>query len=324
MLKRLPRLWILIAAGCAAAGADAQESLPFRTRNLSPLVAMFGLPAWHVPSSSFELDFTSELANHYRLSRRGPDLLILDGETWRNSLFFSKTIGAGWSISLEMPHYRIAGGVLDDVVDGWHSLFGLPDGGRNNRPEGDVLFQMAKNDDVFYELGSGASGVGDAQIGLAYALGRDDGLHVRVTVELPTGDEDLLAGSGSTDWAVTLLRSRQVTFRNRAAGFFWGLGIVRLGQADRIFFDQETDGVLGVVGGGMRLTQNIGLKLQLDTHSALFNSQLEEIGERAFQATIGGSWAFSPRGVLEFGVNEDLEVSTSPDVVMHLNVRWRW
>lgn len=324
MLKRVLQSWILIGACWAAAGAGAQEAVPFRTRNLSPLTAIFGVPAWHVPNASLELSFTSELANHYRLSRRGPDLLILDGETWRNSLFLSKTIADGWSVSIEWPHYRIAGGVLDDVIDAWHSTFGLPDGGRNNRPEGDVAFQLARESDVFYELGGGASGSGDAQLSVAYALTADETLHVRATVKLPTGDEDILAGSGATDWAVTLLRSRAVTFRDRAAGFFWGIGAVRLGNADRVRFEQEREGLLGVVGGGMQLRRNLGLKVQLDMHSAFYNSQLEEIGERAFQATVGGWWTFSQRGVLEFGVNEDLEVSTSPDVVLHLNARWRW
>ena len=30
------------------------------------------------------------------------------------------------------------------------------------------------------------------------------------------------------------------------------------------------------------------------------------------------------RGVLEFAVNEDLHVSTAPDVVLHLGIRWGW
>lgn len=324
-LLRTLRASAAIGGCCTAAmPADAQESVPFRTRNLSPLVAIFGLPAWHVPRASLELGVTSELANHYRLSRRGADQLILDGETWRNGLFISKTIGDGWSVSLEWPHYRIDGGVLDDVIDAWHSIFGLPDGGRNNRPEDAVLFEMAQNDEVFYELASGASGAGDAQIGVGYALGRDDGFHVTATVKLPTGDEDILAGSGSTDWAVTLLRSREVALRNRAAGYFWGLGALRLGHADLIAFEQEGDGLIGVVGGGMELTQNVGLKVQLDMHTALFNSQLEELGEDALQVTLGGWWVFSERGVLDFGVNEDLEVSTSPDVVFHVAARWQW
>ena len=313
-----------IGGVCAPPDVSAQEAEPFKTRNLSPMISIFGLPTWHVPSGSFELAVTSELANHYRLSGRGTEQLILDGETWRNSLFLSKQFADGWSVSLELPHYRIAGGILDDVVDGWHSIFGLPDGGRNNRPEGDVLFELAQNGQAFYLLDDGASAFGDVQIGIAYALGRNNGFHVKATVKLPTGDEDLLAGSGSTDWSVTLLRSREVSLGKRAAGYFWGIGAIQLGHADRILYAQEDGGLLGLVGGSLQLTQNIGVKLQLDMHTALYNSQLEEIGEDAFQATIGGWWSFTERGRLDFGINEDLEVSTSPDVVLHVNAQWRW
>jgi hypothetical protein len=324
MPKTSLQLLMLIAASWSAAAVDAQEAVPFRTRNLSPLIAIFGLPAWDVPTAPFELSYTSELANHYRLSQRGPELLILDGETWRNSLFLSKSIGEGWSVSLELPHYRVGGGVLDDVIDGWHSTFRLPDGGRNNRPADQVQFELGRDNSVFYELDEGASGSGDVQLGVAYALGRDNGLHVRATVKLPTGDERILAGSGSTDWAVTMLRTRPVTLRSRAAGYFWGIGILRLGRAELLRYDQERNALIGVVGGSMKVSRNIGLKVQLDAHDALFNSLLEEIGERSFQATLGGWWTFSQRGVLDFGVNEDLEVSTSPDVVLHLNARWRF
>jgi Protein of unknown function (DUF3187) len=319
----LPSL-LLLGACCTAFVANGQEAVPFRTRNLSPLISIFGLPAWDVPKAPFEVSYTSELANHYRFSLRGSERLALDGETWRNSLYLSKSIGSGWSVSLELPHYRVAGGVLDDIIDGWHSTFRLPDGGRNGRPEDQVLFQLQRNNEVFYELSDGASGIGDVQLGVAYALGRDGGFHVKATVKLPTGDEHLLAGSGSTDLAVTMLRTRPVMLRNRAAGYFWGIGLLHLGRADLLRYDQERGGLFGVVGGSLQLTRKFGVKLQLDSHSALYSSPLEEIGERSFQATIGGFWSFSERGVLDFGINEDLAVSTAPDVVLHLNARWRF
>jgi Protein of unknown function (DUF3187) len=323
MPKTFLQLPVLIAVCSLTAAANAQEAVPFRTRNLSPLISIFGLPAWDVPTAPFEISYTSELANHYRFSTRGTERLALDGETWRNSLYLSKSIGEGWSVSLEWPHYRISGGVLDDVIDAWHSTFRLPDGGRNGRPEDLVHFEMGRDGELLYELDGGASGRGDVQLGVTYALGRDNGFHVRATVKLPTGDEQILAGSGATDWAVTLLRTRPVMLTKRAAGYYWGIGALRLGHADLIPFDQKGSGLIGVVGGAMNVTQNIGVKVQLDYHDALYRSQLEEIGERSFQATIGGWWRFSRRGVLDFGVNEDLVVSTSPDVVIHANARWR-
>jgi hypothetical protein len=304
------------------ASAGAQEAEPFRTRNLSPLVAIFGLPAWRLPSAGLEVGLTSELANHYRLSQRGPDTLILDGETWRNTLSIAKSIGERWIVAAELVHVRQSGGILDDVVDAWHSGFRLPDGGRNNRPEDDLEFRMADGLGWFYSLTRPESGFGDLSLSAARRFGADDRTLVTGTLKLATGDEDILAGSGGSDWALSVLRSRPVQWRNRPAGYFWGAGVFGLGEAEHIDFEQTGSGYMVMVGGGLGLGQRWGLKAQLDVQSALFESQLEEIGERAIQATAGGWWAFGERGLFEFAVNEDLEVSTSPDVVIHMNVRW--
>jgi hypothetical protein len=323
----LQRRWISalgVVLACFPLFSQAQLVEPFRTRNLNPLVAIFGLPAWRTIGEHTEFSFTSELANHYRLSVRGEERMILDGETWRNAFAYSRPIGDTWAFSAEVPVYEVSGGILDDIVDGWHSIFRLPDGGRNNRPEREILFELARGTDVFYGLSSDETGIGDVQLSVGRRFGADGRLHFMATLKLPTGDEDILAGSGASDVAITILRTRSGTWRNRDAGLFWGLGIFGLGDADRIRFDQRDSGCLGLVGGSIRLTQRFGLKLQIDTHRNLYSSLLEEIGEKAVQATIGGWYETSNGPVIDFGVNEDLEVSTSPDVVLHVNVRWRW
>ena len=299
----------------------AQEAVPFRTRNLNPLVSVFGLPAWHVPQSALEVTATTDIANHYRLSQRGPDRLIADAETIRTSLFVAHRFTPNWSVSFELPYYRQYGGVLDDVIDGWHSAFRLPDGGRNNRPEGLVEFQLAHDGDVFFDLREHDTGLGDVQLGLTRSIG-DFGF-AAVSLKLPTGKEALLAGSGSADWSVSFLRPRQVQLRRRMAGYFWGLGVVSLGSGPAERFGQRERGYFGVLGGSLRIAPRLGLKAQLDMHSPLYRSQLEEIGERAWQGSIGGWWEFSDRGVFDIAFNEDLEVSTSPDIVVHLSARWQ-
>lgn len=314
---------IALSTGFALQPVSAQDGA-FRTRNLSPLITIFGLPTWQATADSFQLSLTSELANHYRLSERGPDKLILDGETWYTNLSFAAPLGQNWSVSAEVPYYRHYGGVLDDVVDAWHSAFSLPDGGRNNRPEASMFFMMEDGRGVFYELPGRASGFGDARVSISRRIARVDGLHLTGYVKLPTGDEDILAGSGSADWALALLRQRPATFRNRAASLYWGFGLLRLGEAERIRFDQTRSGYTAIVGGSWQFARNLGLKMQIDMHSALYRSQLEEIGEDAWQGSIGGWWEFGQRGTLDFAFNEDLEVSTSPDIVVHIGARWRW
>lgn len=304
--------------------ATAQLAEPLHVRNLNPLVAVFGLPAWDTVPIGTRFGVTAEVANHYRFSVRGNDLLMLDGETVRTNLSLTHGFASGWSLGVEVPYYRIGGGVLDDLIDGWHSAFGLPDGGRNGRPEGEFLYRFGDQLAPAFLLTEPQTGIGDMQLKFARLIGGEQGFVVQASVKLPTGDEDMLAGSGSGDWAVTLLRTRPLLARRRPAGYFWGVGLVRAGDPHRIAFDAETWVPTGVVGGSWQVLPKFGLKGQLDVHGAFFDTPLEELGETAIQATLSAWRRTGERGTLEFAVVEDLAVSTAPDVVLQVAASWQW
>lgn len=328
---RADSIWILtcLALGLAAlsagpAPAAAQHAEPFRTRNLSPPVSIFGVPGWRTRGDGPNLAVTSELANHYRLSMRGDELLILDGETWRNGLDVQLPLGERWFVGAEIAHFRVSGGVLDGVVDAWHSAFGMPDGGRDNRPEDALRFQLANADGVFYDLGDSAHGWGDTQLNVGRALGPDGRFVLTGTVKLATGDERMLAGSGSTDWGLTLMSRGETELAGRPAGGFWGLGAVAAGDAERIEFAHNDVVPIAVVGGGWRVLPRFGVRAQLDLHGAFYETPLEELGQGAVQATLGGWFELDDGARIDFAVNEDLHVSTSPDVVLHAAFHWHW
>ncbi len=318
---------VAAAAGALAAGTpplQAGPAEPFRTRNLSPLVSIFGAPVWRTQPTGPRIAATAELANHYRFSRRGDDVLILDGETWRNGLEVQLPLGERWFAGLEAAYYQLSGGVLDDVIDGWHSAFGLPDGGRDNRPEGDLLFQIADVGGVFYHLERRARGFGDVQLSFGRTLGADERFLVTGTLKAPTGDEAMLAGSGDADWAVTLLRRGERELAGKPAGGYWGLGLVMPGDAELVDFRQRDLVPIAVVGGGWRLLPRIGFRAQLDVHAPFYGTGLKELGQASAQATLGGWIDVGARSRVEFAVNEDLHVSTSPDVVVHAALHWQW
>jgi hypothetical protein len=285
---------------------------------------VFGLPAWDTVPIGTRFGVTAEVANHYRFSAQGNDLLMLDGETVRTNLALTHGFASGWSLGVELPYYRIGGGVLDDLIDGWHSAFGLPDGGRNARPEGELLYRFGERLAPSFLLTESRSGIGDAQVKFARLIGRDQGFVVQASVKLPTGDEDMLAGSGSGDWSVTILRTRPLLARKRAAGYYWGAGVIRAGDPHRIGFESETWVPTGIVGGSWQVLPKFGLKGQLDVHGAFYESPLEELGEPAIQATLSAWRRTGERGTLEFAIVEDLNVSTSPDVVLQVAAAWQW
>ena len=75
---------------CGVAGAQLAE--PVHVRNLNPLVAVFGLPAWDIVPIGTKFGVTGEVANHYRFSLAGNERLMLDGETVRTTLSFDARI----------------------------------------------------------------------------------------------------------------------------------------------------------------------------------------------------------------------------------------
>lgn len=302
----------------------AQLEEPFHIRNLNPLASIFGLPAWDTVSRGSRFDTTVEVANDYRLSEAGGNLLIFDGETVRTTLAYSRSAGERWAFGAELPYYHVGGGVLDDLIDGWHSAFGLPDGGRNARPEDQFLFLLGNPASRFLRLDTPQGGWGDVQLKAARTVGADDRFVVQGTVKLPTGDENMLAGSGSTDWSLTLLRAQALPGRARPAGYYWGVGLLDPGKAERVAFPMQSVVYTAVIGGSWQAWRRTALKAQLDINTPFFDSPLEEIGETAVQITAGAWWRANDRAWLEFALVEDLEVSTAPDVVLHFAAHWRW
>lgn len=302
----------------------AQDTVPLRTRNLSPLVSIFGLPTWEVSLGDERSEFAvvGEIGNHYRIARRGEEELVLDGETWRTSLFYRHRVAERWSIGVEVPVYRHSGGFVDDLVDGWHGIFGLPDGNRNLRPEDQLRYLYNDRGATAYFLEESSSGVGDVQVSFARELGADSTLMLKATVKLPTGDTTILTGSGAADFSVSLLKRSVRRFVGDPAGIYWGGGVLGLGDPD-VFAERAEDWVVfGVFGGSWRPLSRLGLKAQLDFHTRFYVSDLDEMGKDSIQASMGGWWAIDDRRRLDFAVSEDLVVKTAPDVSIHIGFNW--
>ena len=111
-------------------------------------------------------------------------------------------------------------------------------------------------------------------------------------------------------------------WRSREIGYYWGLGVIRLGDPEFLAARSEDWAVLGLLGGSWQPFEKIGLKAQLDFHSHFYDSDLNELGKDSIQASIGGWWAIDDRRTLSFAVNEDLVVRTAPDVSLHLDFSW--
>jgi hypothetical protein len=304
--------------------AAAQLAEPMQIRNLNPLVAIFGLPAWDTVAPGNRFSASLEIANQFEFSSLGGEYLGLDGETARTTLSFSHGFAERWQFGVELPLFHVGGGVLDNFIDAWHSTFHLPDGGRNERPANQLSYVLRHSGRTFFELDDPQSGLGDLQLKGARAFGADRGFVVEAGVKLPTGDTEMLAGSGSTDEWLTLLRSRPLPERRRPAGYYWGVGVMHVGVPELIDFRSKEWVYTGILGGSWQRWPRFGLKAQLDVHAPFYDSTLEEIGDTAVEATFGAWMQRRKDAQLEFALVEDLRVRTAPDVVIKIAAHWSW
>ena len=316
--------WLMLGLALAAAPAAAQLAEPMQIRNLNPLVAIFGLPAWDTVAQGSRFGASLEIANHFEFSAKGGEYLGLDGETARTTLSYAHGFAQGWQVGVELPLFHLGGGLLDNAIDAWHSAFNLPDGGRNARPENQLSFVLRHSGVTFFRLEDSQSGVGDLQLKGARAFGADRGFVVEAGLKLPTGDTEMLAGSGSVDEWLTLLRSRPLPTRRHAAGYYWGVGMMHVGTPDIVAFRSKEWVYTGVLGGSWQRWPRFGLKAQLDVHTPFYDSTLEEIGETAVLATFGAWMQRRKDAQLEFALVEDLRVITAPDVVFKIAAHWSW
>jgi hypothetical protein len=122
-----------------------------------------------------------------------------DGETWRLAGLYRTRDSRGNEWIAELPLFHKGGGLLDPFIDWWHRIV---DHGVENRrftPYGGYGASYRRAGGGRVEFGSG-TGWGDLTVG----FGRSTNLgEVRAWLKAPTGNPNMLFGSGSWDFAMS-------------------------------------------------------------------------------------------------------------------------
>lgn len=304
---------------------------PFYTFNQSPLVQIFGLPAAESaliqkPGHLWSL-FADDVANDYGFDGSRHDLALLDGESYRMTLALRYGITDKLELGADLPFVGYYGGILDGMIENWHSIFGLSQGGRLKAPRDRLLFTYTRDGQELLSLDRSSLGLGDIRLSGGWQLydggGSSRALALRASLKLPTGSSSDLHGSGSTDLALWLTGSN-----DNQLGDGWGhLTFFAAGGAmgltnGRVLEVQQNNLVgFGTLGLGWAPRDWYALKTQISVHSPFFNqSSLPELGQPAVQLIFGGTLGFSPKTALDIALSEDANVAASPDLAIHLGL----
>ena len=314
---------LLLFHACAAAGA-----LP--DHDNGPLTGIFGFPdstegGEVVNRGRHDWDASLIIASHNIDEVRGVENLRLDGETTRLALSYRYGITDRMDIGIQLPLVWHRSGFLDSAIDGWHGFFGLPEGPRGER-ERDRL-------DVFYsdggttavDLTRGANGVGDVRLSLGYRLSGDDERRtaLRFGVKLPTGDSDELLGSGGADFSLGLAGDASTLWGETNLSGFYRVNVTYLGEPDRLA-NRYRD-IVGQLsfGLGYRAHRNANLLVQSRIRSAVYDSDIENLGKTSMSLTFGVDFKVSDRHRLVLSVGEDINPESAPDVSFQVALRYR-
>jgi hypothetical protein len=315
-------LWLLYPAGNAIA-----EALP--DHDNGPLTAIFGFPESTEGSKitahgKHAWDASLIIASHSIEEARGVEELRLDGETTRLAFTYRYGLADKLDISIEAPYVWHQSGSLDSIIDGWHDVFGLPDGERRMQAQDQLEIFYSDSQASPVNVTQNVAGIGDIRLLLGWVLSEQEGRStaLRLGVKLPTGESDTLLGSGGTDFSLGLAGDVAGLWGKSSLSGFYRANITYLGEPD-LLADRYND-LVGQLSFGLGLSvhENVDLSAQSRIRSAVYDSDIENLGDVSAALTFGAMFKVSKDYRLVLSVGEDIKAGSAPDVSFQIALRY--
>ena len=296
----------------------------------SPLTGIFGFPkstegGETTGRGQHAWDTSFVIASHNIDETRAGEELRLDGETTRLAFTYRRGLSDKVDIGIEVPYLWHQAGNLDSFVDSWHDFLRFTGGGaRANREQNQLEFFYTDSQANLVNISNDADGISDIRLLAAWQLSKSErrSTALRFSIKLPTGDSDGLLGSGGTDISLGLASDVVGIFGNEKLSGFYRANITYLGEPDRLA--DRYKNLVGQLsfGLGYHLHRIVDLRLQSRMRSAVYDSDIENLGATSVSLTFGTDFRVSDRYRLVFSVGEDVKVGSAPDVSFQIALRY--
>ena len=303
-----------------SANSQATTAAPFLTHDQNPLTLIYGLP---LPTAArlsthqqWQLTTSLNISNTINAEVNANELLLIDVETYQLNLLLDYGLSKNWMLRFHLPMLAHSSGFLDSWIDSYHDTLNLPQHIRPSYPVDQLHIYYQSNGTTLVNVQQRATGIGDLSMQLGYQLFSlaDSNLSYWASLKLPTGDIDKLTGSGSIDLAFWLSADNRLNNDNWLYG---NLGLMFMSDSDGLQAVQKNTLLFANAGFQLQAWEIILLKLQLDSHSAFYDTKTKFLGP-VVQLTFGGTILFDS-STLNISISEDIQTLASPDVTFNLS-----
>lgn len=303
-------------------GTALAATQPLLTQDQNPFSLIHGQPqpvAAQLPEAgSAHWSLTLDITNTLNAETSPTEKLYLDYESYQLRFSLLYGLSEDWALKIDVPLIHYGEGFLDNTIDSWHDIFGLPRADRPNVTDNQFRIFYARNDQPLIDLDTAGSGLGDIQ----FALGRNlaqtqhSSLSLWFSADLPTGDQARLTGNERSGLALWLAADYRF---NAAWSVDANAGILFPGNHQLATLAVEHQVYFAYTGLHWRAHEMFDLRFQLNAHSQFYaDSQLLLLGP-AYNMVLGTRIHVSECSDLDLAFSEDIQVGATPDVSFLLN-----
>ncbi|MBN2301261.1 MAG: DUF3187 family protein [Lentisphaerae bacterium] len=264
--------------------------------------SMFSYPDIH-PAGSWNIGTDFHWANVWAYE---PDRYLIDCEWIRCNTRICYALNNSTSLGILIPVMGRWGGVADQFIEEFHSVFGMDNDDRQQMPQDQSIISYVSNG-ATQTIARGESwGIGDTAFFAAYrrdSVGNRPAVILQGQLSLPTGDADEMQGLGNPSLSVSALVSKRL--RTGPVLVFGGFGLVYC-RADKIagirLRNDEWSGLLGVA---YECSPTVLLIIQ-NLSSSPVAKNYAPFSDACHELSIGFKWQISASFALEFGLTENV------------------
>jgi hypothetical protein len=299
---------------------------PLVIKNGFPLYAAIGSPSLISAEPENTLDINFSYSSTYRVKRSNEWYFGIDLETAITDIQFSRLVGKGTEIGIDIPIIRYGPGFMDSAIDTYHDLLGLHNAyGRNDRPRNQFLLQITHNGEMVVEGKPGDTSLGDimARVKQAVYIDRTSTIiSVQAFLNIPTGDANSAFGSGKTNGGMAVLinnrlRSDVMLYLNAGIGLIDKLEAMQGIRLDTYLY--------GGVGLEWLYSNSLVLNAQFVVQSSPFpKTGIYFIDYPPLLGSVGGRYKIDALSSFGMAMTEDLDASGAPDGMIGADYRYQF